>query len=109
MQSRSRAITTADLCGMHERAGTRLPVDHGGEAMLAHLVEDAARADAEQPRGARSIAAGRIERRRQDVLFAEIERAGKLPAARGEDRRHIEWTRRSIASRHVIARLARAR
>jgi hypothetical protein len=46
-----------------------------GETVLAHLVEDAAWADAEQPRGSRSVSPRRAERRGDEFLLAELERA----------------------------------
>ena len=49
------------------------------QAMLAHLVVDAARRDAEQPRGFRLVSVGCAQRRLDQRPFARGERARKVP------------------------------
>src|SRR5262245_42114265 len=65
----------------------------GREAMLAHLVEDAARTNPEQTGRARSIAARRTERGGDELLLAHRERSVQLPRRRLEARDGIERRR----------------
>src|SRR6476659_284501 len=102
-------IDRAAICGMHEAAGIESPIYLGGEPMLAHLVEDAACADTKHARGAGSIAARGVQRGREDLLFAEIERAGQLPAARRQDRHRVEGTWILAMRRRAFVRIAKDR
>src|SRR5262245_1879291 len=80
----------------------------GRETVLAHLVEDAAGADAEQTRRPGAISARRAERSRDKLLLAQIEGALELPAGcveegeRVERRRRIGRPGRPARARHAV-------